>query len=56
MIVIADANALLLPFKCKFNIDYELENLVGNHELIIPEPIIGELKNWQNRTELPKPL
>jgi rRNA-processing protein FCF1 len=51
MIVIADTNALLLPFKHKFNIDFELEGLVGNHEIIIPEPIVGELKKLalQNR-------
>ncbi len=42
--VIADTNVLLLPFKNKLNIEVELERLVGRHEILIPEPILDELK------------
>ncbi|KYK28647.1 MAG: hypothetical protein AYK23_00245 [Candidatus Proteinoplasmatales archaeon SG8-5] len=42
--IVADTNALLMPFQTNLNIDAELDRLVGNHELIIPEPIIGELE------------
>jgi rRNA-processing protein FCF1 len=42
--VVADTNALLLPFQRNLNIDTELERILGNFEIIIPEPIKGELK------------
>lgn len=42
--VIADTNALILPFKRKFNLDTELDGLLGKYKLIVPDPIIGELK------------
>ena len=42
--VIADANALIAPFKLKFNIDSELARLLGSYQIIVPEPIIGELE------------
>lgn len=42
--VIADTNALIAPFKRKFNIDAELGRILGSYEILIPEPLIGELK------------
>ena len=42
--VVADTNALLLPFQTRINIDIELQRLVGDHELVIPKAIIGELR------------
>jgi rRNA-processing protein FCF1 len=42
--VIADTNALIAPFKRKFNIDAELTRILGSYIIIVPEPIIGELK------------
>ena len=42
--VIADTNALIAPFKRKFNIDTELEQILGTYKILIPEPLIGELK------------
>lgn len=44
MDIIADANALIAPFKLKFNIDSELTRLLGSYRIIVPEPIIGELE------------
>ena len=42
--VVADANALIMPFKDSINIDSELARLLGSYEIIIPAPIIGELE------------
>jgi rRNA-processing protein FCF1 len=42
--VVADANALIAPFKLKFNIDAELERLLGSYSILVPKPIIGELE------------
>jgi len=44
MLVIVDTNALMLPFSRGLNINYELRRLVGEHEIVIQEPILGELK------------
>jgi hypothetical protein len=44
MTVVCDTNALILPFSHGLNIDSELHRLVGEHEIIIPEPLLGELK------------
>ncbi|MDO9536913.1 MAG: twitching motility protein PilT [Thermoplasmata archaeon] len=42
--VIADTNALIAPFKKKFNIDSELSRLLGDYKIVVPEPLLGELK------------
>jgi rRNA-processing protein FCF1 len=45
--VIADTNALLLPFKNKINVEAELDRLLGRHEILIPVPILNELKGLE---------
>ena len=42
--VVADTNALIAPFKRKFNIDVELTRILDSYTILIPEPIIGELR------------
>ncbi len=42
--IVADANALIAPFKLKFNIDSELTRILGSYQILVPEPIIGELE------------
>ena len=42
--VIADTNALIAPFKMKFNIDAELGRILGSYTILVPEPIVGELR------------
>lgn len=42
--VIADTNALIAPFKRKFNIDSELSAILGTYTILVPLPIIGELR------------
>ena len=44
MRVIVDTNALILPFSHGLNISSELRRLVGEHEIVVPEPLLGELK------------
>lgn len=47
--VVVDTNALLMPFESSINIDYELERLLGNCEVVVPGPVIGELKRIRSR-------
>jgi rRNA-processing protein FCF1 len=44
MVVVCDTNALILPFSHGINIDSELNRLVGEHEIVVPEPLLGELE------------
>ncbi len=43
-IIIADTNALIAPFKLKFNIDVQLADIFGSYEIVVPKPITGELE------------
>ena len=45
--VIADSNALLMPFKTSINLDSELRRLLGTCRIVVPAPIIGELKKLE---------
>lgn len=47
--VVVDANALLMPFELSVNIDHELRRLLGECEVIVPAPIIGELRRSGSR-------
>ncbi len=47
--VVLDANALLMPFELSVNIDLELRRLLGVFEVVIPGPIIGELKRSDSK-------
>src|SRR2546425_5348039 len=42
--VVLDANALLLPFQFRVNLEAELRRLLGDHEIFIPSPVMDELK------------
>ncbi len=48
-IVIADTNALIMPFKSSINLDSELQNLIGTYKIVVPAPIIGELKRLEKK-------
>lgn len=48
-VVVLDANALMMPFQFKINLDLELARLLGEHRVVIPEPIIGELEGMKER-------
>ncbi|MBI0582638.1 MAG: twitching motility protein PilT [Methanomassiliicoccus sp.] len=42
--VVLDTNALLLPFERSINIDAQLRSLLGECQVFVPGPIVGELK------------
>ena len=41
--VVLDANALLMPFQFKVNIDRELKRLFGEIPIFVPSSVLGEL-------------
>ncbi|MGD1060517.1 MAG: PIN domain-containing protein [Methanomassiliicoccales archaeon] len=47
--VVLDTNALLMPFEFSLNIDHELTRLLGQCEVYVPGPVIGELKRSRNK-------
>jgi len=47
--VVLDTNALLMPFEFSLNIDLELRSLLGDCEIFVPGPVIGELRRSKNK-------
>ncbi len=47
--VVLDTNALLMPFELKMNLDYSVQNLLGEVDFVVPGPLIGELKHLDNK-------
>lgn len=47
--VVLDTNALLMPFEFPLNLDLELRSLLGNCSVVVPGPVIGELKRLRSR-------
>ena len=43
-IIILDSNAIMMLFEFSINLEDELTRLVGKHKIIIPLPVIKELK------------
>lgn len=41
--VVLDANALLMPFQFKLNLDKELKRLFGDLPVFVPSSVLGEL-------------
>lgn len=41
--VVLDANALLMPFQFRVNIDIELKRLLGDVPVFVPSSVLGEL-------------
>lgn len=42
--VVFDANALLMPFQFRLNLEAELRRLLGDHEVYVPSPVMEELR------------
>lgn len=42
--VVLDTNALLMPFEVKLNLDLEIRRLLGDVRVVVPGPMVGELK------------
>ena len=47
--VVLDTNALLMPFETRINIDLAVSSLLGDIRMVVPGPMIGELKNLGNK-------
>ncbi|MGD0056694.1 MAG: PIN domain-containing protein [Methanomassiliicoccales archaeon] len=47
--VVLDTNALLMPFEFSLNLDFELRGLLGDYEILVPGPVVGELKRSKSR-------
>jgi hypothetical protein len=43
--IVLDANALLMPFQFKVNLDRELKRLFGEMPVLVPSSVLGELAN-----------
>jgi len=43
--IVLDANALLMPFQFKLNLDHELKRLFGDLPVFVPSSVLGELAN-----------
>ncbi|MBI2077496.1 MAG: PIN domain-containing protein [Euryarchaeota archaeon] len=42
-LVVADTNALLMPFERRIRIEPELERLLGTYEILVPDVCLNEL-------------
>jgi len=47
--VVLDTNALLMPFEVHMNLDLALRSLLGDVRVVVPGPMVGELKNLENK-------
>jgi uncharacterized protein len=47
--VVLDTNALLMPFESSINIDIGLKSLLGDCEIFVPGPVIGELRRLKSK-------
>lgn len=47
--VVLDTNALLMPFEVKMNLDLALQDLLGEARIVVPGPLVGELKHLDHK-------
>ena len=47
--VVLDANALMMPFQFKLNLDKELSRLLGEVEVFVPSSVLHELSRMKTR-------
>ena len=47
--VVLDTNALLMPFEVKMNLDLAIRELLGEARIVVPGPLIGELKHLDHK-------
>jgi rRNA-processing protein FCF1 len=46
-VIILDTNALFMPFQFKLNLDSQLEELLGDYQIIIPHCVFNELRRLE---------
>ncbi|MCJ7606450.1 MAG: twitching motility protein PilT [Thermoplasmata archaeon] len=47
--VVLDANALMMPFQSRMNLDSELERLFGEVICLVPSSVLGELNGLREK-------
>lgn len=47
--IVLDANALMMPFQFKVNLDKELKRLFGDLPVFVPSSVLGELARSEHR-------
>jgi len=47
--VILDTNALLMPFQFSMNLDAEVRALLGDFQVYVPGPVLGELRRCTDK-------
>lgn len=47
--VVLDTNALLMPFEIRINLDLALQDLLGEVRIVVPGPLVGELKHLDHK-------
>lgn len=47
--VVLDANALLMPFQFRMNLDKEISRLLGEIRVMVPSSVVDELSRLQTR-------
>ncbi|MDR0791089.1 MAG: twitching motility protein PilT [Methanomassiliicoccaceae archaeon] len=47
--VVLDTNALLMPFEMRINLDLAVSSLLGDVRMVVPGPMVGELKNLDHK-------
>jgi rRNA-processing protein FCF1 len=47
--VVLDANALMMPFQFRLNLDRELERLLGQVSVLVPSSVVAELSGLDER-------
>ena len=52
--VVLDANALMLPFQFRVNLDAELDRLLGGPEVYVPSSVLRELERLATRDRTAK--
>ena len=57
MNIVLDANALMMPFEYRLNLDLEIKRIVGEAHIFVPSCILGELerlskKRWEAKAAL----
>jgi rRNA-processing protein FCF1 len=48
-LVLLDANALLMPFQFRLNLEAELRRLLGDVDIAVPSPVLAELRLLADR-------
>ncbi len=52
--IVLDANALMMPFQFRVNLDAELKRLVGDSEIFVPSSVVNELRHLSKGSRVAK--